>query len=310
MGLGNKPNATREITEEEMLNLFQKNYFGTASPDAVLRTLRWFVSINFGFRRRDEARQLAWGDVQIEHDLGRNLDYLVWYKERSRKRAQGRESDDYSGFSPRMYETKGERCPLNYFRQFATHRPQEANNPDSPFFLQALKCATVNDDIWYLNKPLGKNELGTILSKASQVCDFKGKKVANHSVRKTGIGRLLDANVPEIFVAQHSGMKSTDSLKSYKSANPSHQLNMSRIINEGSCSSKTLAHRTIPPPSSAQQFEQLVPDLMNDDETDSLIMNVPEMQLATPTNVICGLFHGAQMHNCTFNINFNNYFSI
>ena len=56
MGLGNKPNATREITEEEMLSLFKKNYFGTASPDAVQRTLWWFVSINFCFvggMRRD-----------------------------------------------------------------------------------------------------------------------------------------------------------------------------------------------------------------------------------------------------------------
>ena len=36
----------------------------------------------------------------------------------------------------------------------------------------------------------------------------KGAKVTNHSVRKTGIGRLLDANTAETFVAQLSGHKS------------------------------------------------------------------------------------------------------
>ena len=37
----------------------------------------------------------------------------------------------------------------------------------------------------------------------------RGKKVANHSVRKTCISRLLDADVPENFAAQLSGHKST-----------------------------------------------------------------------------------------------------
>ena len=36
----------------------------------------------------------------------------------------------------------------------------------------------------------------------------RGKKVTNHSVRKTCISRLLDADVPENFVAQLSGHKS------------------------------------------------------------------------------------------------------
>ena len=55
--------------------------------------------------------------------------------------------------------------------------------------------------------------------------------MANHSVRKTGIGRLLDSDVPEVFVAQHSGMKNTDSLKSYKTAGVRHQIKMSNILN-------------------------------------------------------------------------------
>ncbi|XP_015778743.1 PREDICTED: uncharacterized protein LOC107356652 [Acropora digitifera] len=33
----------------------------------------------------------------------------------------------------------------------------------------------------------------------------QGSKVPNHSVRKTSIGRLLDANTPETFVAQLNG---------------------------------------------------------------------------------------------------------
>ena len=51
----------------------------------------------------------------------------------------------------------------------------------------------------------------------------EGNKVTNHSVRKTCISRLLDADVPEDFVSQLSGQKSMESLQSYKSAITKHQ---------------------------------------------------------------------------------------
>ena len=58
----------------------------------------------------------------------------------------------------------------------------------------------------------------------------EGKKVTNHSVRKTCISRLLDAEVSENFVAQLSGHKSTESLQSYKSASAKHQKRMSLTL--------------------------------------------------------------------------------
>ena len=48
-----------------------------------------------------------------------------------------------------------------------------------------------------------------------------GAKISNHSVRKTSISRLLDADIPENFVAQLSGHKSIESLQSYKVGQPS-----------------------------------------------------------------------------------------
>ena len=49
-------------------------------------------------------------------------------------------------------------------------------------------------------------------------------------LRKTNIGRLLDANTPKNFVAQLSGHKRLESLQSYKSANENHQRQMSVIL--------------------------------------------------------------------------------
>ena len=54
--------------------------------------------------------------------------------------------------------------------------------------------------------------------------------MANHSVRKTSIGKFLDANIPEVYVAQHSGHNNTDSLKNYKAASVTHRFQMSHIL--------------------------------------------------------------------------------
>ena len=110
--------------------------------------------------------------------------------------------------------------------------------PDSPFFLgidgKKPQCAPVWDDFTTDGKILRK-----ILSVAKKEFNLQGK-VANHSVRKTGISLLLDNNVPEIYVAQHSGMESVDSLKSYKSANAEQQLKMCDAINDVSTASYTI----------------------------------------------------------------------
>ena len=67
-GLGGKPNATRELSVEEVDLLFREGYFGLSSGQSVQRTVWWFVSIHFGFRGKDEARKLCWGDITLEYN--------------------------------------------------------------------------------------------------------------------------------------------------------------------------------------------------------------------------------------------------
>ena len=86
--------------------------------------------------------------------------------------------------------------------------------------------------------PFGKNEVGKFLSTTAKNAGLhrEGKKVTNHSVRKTCISRLLDADVPENFVAQLSGHKNTKSLQSYKSASAKYQRRMSLTLSRANLS--------------------------------------------------------------------------
>jgi len=102
------------------------------------------------------------------------------------------------------------------------------NQPESPFYLAVRQNRSSKDQVWYTRSPLGKNEIGKFLSTAAEKAGlhWQGKRVTNHSVRKTCISRLLDADIPENFVAQLSGHKSTESRQSHKSANSTHRRKM------------------------------------------------------------------------------------
>ena len=93
-----------------------------------------------------------------------------------------------------------------------------------------------------MRSPLGKNEIGEFLSTAAQKAGLhrEWKRVTNHSVRKTCTSRLLDADIPENFVAsaQRSGHKCTESVQSYKSASSTHQRKMSLTLSRARSNSE------------------------------------------------------------------------
>ena len=84
--------------------------------------------------------------------------------------------------------------------------------------------------IWYFNSPLSKNAIGKFLVNAAKATGLPGN-LSNHSLRKTWISHLMDANLPENYVAQLSGHKNLVSLDTYKSASQRHQRRMWMVLN-------------------------------------------------------------------------------
>ena len=91
-----------------------------------------------------------------------------------------------------------------YYKMFKNHRPLEMNQVESPFYLSVKHQRNPDDNIWYKKCPLGKNEIGKLLSKAAKNAGLPGQ-VTNHSVRKTCVLGLLDSDVAVNYVAQLSG---------------------------------------------------------------------------------------------------------
>ena len=132
-GKGNKPNATRALTEEEVEKLFESGQFGCFSPEVLQRTIWWFFGLHFGFRARDESRKLRWSDIQLQEDSeGREM--LVWLCERGTKTRKGQENGHQRSCQPKIYATDSDRCPVKYYKVFESHRPVEITHQMLPFF--------------------------------------------------------------------------------------------------------------------------------------------------------------------------------
>ena len=149
-----------------------------------------------------------------------------------------------------------------------------------------------------MKSALGKNEIGKFMSKAATNAGLQrsGSKVCNHSVRKTSISRLLDANTPEIFVAQLSGHKSLQSLLSYKIASVQHQQKMSNILSRTQSSSTVSlqSHQSMHDMSSTSQYPQSQLKSFNQSSHEALfgganISNISSCQFQVfngPVNII------------------------
>ena len=130
---GNRPQAARELTEDEEELLFETGQFGEDDPEVLQRTVRWVLSLHFGFRARDECRRLQWDDIAVEDDPVSGKQVLVWKAKRGSKTRQG--DGHCRAFSPKAHATNTKRCPVRLYLKFASHRPDEVKKPDAPFFL-------------------------------------------------------------------------------------------------------------------------------------------------------------------------------
>ena len=109
----------------------------------------------------------------------------------------------------------------NFFRSRNQKTPNTTNKTKNDLKAWKKLCEFLKESRAIENIPA--NELDLLLSKffisvrkqngteyafaAAKLDDTNKKKVSNHSVRKTSVGRLLEADVQPNFVAQLSGHK-------------------------------------------------------------------------------------------------------
>ena len=164
-----------------MARLWETGALGWSTPQILQETLYFFLTMGFGSRGSHEGGQMLWGDVDMkkEHDGTRYLEFT----ERATKTRTGSLGCAPRSFAPKIYETRDERCPVNFYTMFARRRPEEANFDQSPFYLTVRQGATIKDDIGYTKGPMGINPQNDIVKNVCTRGGLTGKKT-NHSLQE------------------------------------------------------------------------------------------------------------------------------
>ena len=120
-----------------------------------------------------------------------------------------------------------------------------------------------------------KKQIGKFLSTAAENAVFQrvGTKPSNPSVP---ISKLLDADIPENFIAQLSGHKNIQTLQSYKSGSEQHQRQMSNILSR--------THDAPNQSSPSSNFVDLHPDLALKETSRGQSLTFESMQQLTTTH--------------------------
>ena len=191
---------------------------------------------------------------------------LLWKAERGSKTRRG-DGQHQRAFYPTAQVTENERCPVQLYRAFADYPSLEMKQSDSPFLLAINHRRQPSSQICYSKAALGKNEIGKFLSKAAKLPG----NITNHSVRKACIFRLMDADIPENFVAQLSG---------HKSDSTAHQQKISSVLSRST------------PPSCATGSKRLQP-LETNQTKEAFNNNVQQNISYSSSSAVENMFFGS-----------------
>ena len=194
-GKGNQPNKSSCLTRGEEDQMYSAGQFGYETPEALQRTMWWHTTMLFGHRGRQESRQMCWGDVTLKED-DEGEEFLEFHERLTKARSGGASSDSRS-FTPKAWKNREnpDRCPVECYKRFASHRPAGMMDDNSPFYQAIKHNRRPGDPVWFCKGPLGKNVLSQMLKSGCERAGIHGRK-SNHSARKTCIKRALDAGCP------------------------------------------------------------------------------------------------------------------
>ena len=175
-------------------------------------------------------------NVIVLRDINGHIEFL----EDPTKTRQGGLRPNQRATNPKMFAVGGERCPVRLFKMYLSKRPDDLKT-SGRFYLTPKQNVLQTDEIWYTKNPMGKNTTSNIMKAliAGIPLENCGKKLTNHSMRKTAVKKLKAANVPESSIIKVTGHTSTRGLKSYDPGDQNQFREMSNALKPPSASPST-----------------------------------------------------------------------
>uniref|UniRef100_A0A3Q3RBM6 ZMYM2-like/QRICH1 C-terminal domain-containing protein n=1 Tax=Monopterus albus TaxID=43700 RepID=A0A3Q3RBM6_MONAL len=175
------------ITRSDLRKLYESAVFNTDTPFGLLNKVWFETCMYFCTRGRENQRELEEDSFGLAVDEdGRKFVYFKalgpYHKSRSAAWTKKRPDEDTL---PRMYETGTELCPYASFVRYVSKR----NPLCRAFFQRPRDHCCASDVMWYENKAIGKNLLGTRMQMLSRAAKLS-KTYTNHCIGAVSIATL------------------------------------------------------------------------------------------------------------------------
>lgn len=85
-------------------------------------------------------------------------------------------------------------------------------------------------EVWYAKSRMGEHKLGSIMKTLAQSLNFDGKRISNHSTRKSVVAKLKKAGQPRHKIIQITRHASESSLEDYDEIGEGERMELSHII--------------------------------------------------------------------------------
>lgn len=200
-----------EIDANDLRKLQESGVLNDESPQALQYKV-WFEMMLFICRRgRENLRKLKKNHFKIGTDSDGRRFIFQAQDEMTKK---GRDSSSSRVDAGRIYETRGEGCPVVSFEKYLSKL-----NPKCDSFFQTPMTAAKSlnwemCDVWYKNCPVGERSLGDMMSKISGLAELS-KRYTNHSLRSTCVQILDEGGFASRDIINVSGHSNEKSLRSY-----------------------------------------------------------------------------------------------
>ena len=210
-GKGKRPNASQAVTSEDEKLLWEIGKLGSSSPKSLLHTM-WFQNIqHFGQRGQQEHTTMTMENFTRNVDEVSGTPYIEFIEDPTKTRPSGLRANPRVT-NPKMFATGGERCPVALFDLYVSKRPLLLKT-SGRFYLTPKQ--SFSQDSWYTSSPVERNTIGKFMKEiiSGTPLEKSGKKLTNHSGRKTLVKKVKQANIPEESIIKVTGHTSTKGCK-------------------------------------------------------------------------------------------------
>ena len=136
-GMGNKPNASAALSEEDIQVLFENDLLGSSTAEALLNTVLFNNIIHYGLLGCKEHRQMCWGDVQLCRNFHRaGVPRIQWKRNQNsfKKRSTECKSHCTENVCCAEHPEMSSKCLQSLRRK----RPVEMKTDDAPFYFGSI----------------------------------------------------------------------------------------------------------------------------------------------------------------------------